>query len=263
MGPGLRGPRGKAPRAVRRWWLLENFYRKGHKAERVFCRSMPGSRGKHGNRMRLIAENLGMARGGRRLLAGCSFALGPGEALAVTGPNGAGKSSLLRAIAGLLPLAAGTVLYEPSGEASLAEQAHYLGHANALKPRLTARENLDFWAALLAAPAGGERHTAAEALAAFGLAHIADLPCAYLSAGQKRRTALARLLVAPRPLWLLDEPAAGLDAASQALLEAAIRAHRASGGLVIAALHAPLDIGPLAALALGGASPAKSPKAVL
>ena len=205
--------------------------------------------------MRLVADNLGISRGSKQVIGGCSFSLSAGEALAVTGPNGAGKSSLLRGIAGLLPLNAGRVVLEAVSEASVAELAHYVGHANALKPSLTARENLDFWAALLAAPAGEKGRPAIEALAAFGLAYIADLPCAYLSAGQKRRTALARLLVAPRPLWLLDEPAAGLDTASQALLEATIRAHLARGGLVLAALHAPLDIGPARELAIAGASP--------
>lgn len=202
--------------------------------------------------MKLTAENLGVARGGRLLASGCSFTLSPCEALAVTGPNGAGKSTLLRAIAGFLPLAAGRLSLVPQGEANLAEQAHYLGHANALKASLTARENLDFWAALLQLDRAAPALAAIDALAAVGLAHVADLPCGYLSAGQKRRVALARLLTAPRPLWLLDEPAAALDAAAQAQLEAVIRAHLAGGGLVIAALHAPLDIGPAQILELQG-----------
>ena len=201
--------------------------------------------------MKLFAENLGVRRGGRLVVSGCSFTLSPGEALAVTGPNGAGKSTLLRAIAGLLPLAAGSLVVAPKGEASLAEQAHYLGHANALKGSLTARENLDFWRSMLRPANGAEGLASLEALAEAGLAHAADLPCAYLSAGQKRRVALARLLTARRPLWLLDEPAAALDAAAQARLEAAIRGHLAGGGLVIAALHAPLAIGPTRSLALG------------
>ena len=201
--------------------------------------------------MKLSAENLGVARGGRLVVSGCSFTLAPGEALAVTGANGAGKSTLLRAIAGLLPLAAGRISVEPQGEAQLAELTHYLGHANALKGSLTARENLDFWRSILRPSAAAGGLTSLEALAETGLALAADLPCACLSAGQKRRVALARLLTVRRPLWLLDEPAAALDAAAQARLEAAIRRHLASGGLVIAALHAPLDIGPTQSLALG------------
>jgi heme exporter protein A len=203
--------------------------------------------------MRLVVDSLGLARGGRRLARGLSFALGPGEALAVTGPNGAGKSTLLRVIAGLLPAVEGGVALEPAEDADVATRAHYLGHANALKGALTARENLEFWATMLAPAGGGVKRLSAEAaLDALGLAHAADLPCAYLSAGQKRRAALARLLTAPRPLWLLDEPAAALDTAAQARLEAVIRAHLAGGGLVIAALHAPLDIGPARELPLAG-----------
>jgi heme exporter protein A len=205
--------------------------------------------------MRLTAENLSIARGGRLLVRDCTFALGPGEALAVTGPNGAGKSTLLRVIAGFLPPASGCLTLVQQGQATLAEQAHYLGHANALKASLTARENLEFWAALLSSASAGKPGLgAAEALAALGLGHVADLPCAYLSAGQKRRVALARLLTAYRPLWLLDEPSAALDTAAQTQLTAAIGAHRASGGIVIAALHAPLDIGPVNELAFPGAA---------
>ena len=204
--------------------------------------------------MKLTAENLGVARAGRLVVSGCSFTLEAGEALAVTGPNGAGKSTLLRAIAGLLPLASGRLALTPVGEAGLAEQAHYLGHANALKGALTARENLDLWAALLRSPGAAHSLHAEAALATVGLAHVAALSTAYLSAGQKRRVALARLLVARRPLWLLDEPAAALDAAAQKTLEALIRDHLKSGGLVIAALHAPLDIGPSRSLALRSAA---------
>lgn len=204
--------------------------------------------------MNLVAENLGVARGGRLLVSSCSFTLPAGGALAVTGPNGAGKSTLLRAIAGLLPLAAGRVTLEPAGETGVAEHAHYLGHANALKGSLTARENLDFWAALLVMGNGGPDLGTVDALSTVGLAHVADLPCGYLSAGQKRRVALARLLTAYRPLWLLDEPAAALDAVAQAQLEAMIRTHRAGGGLVIAALHTPLNIGPVLELVLTGAA---------
>ena len=204
--------------------------------------------------MKLSAENMGVARAGRLVVKGCAFALAAGEALAVTGPNGSGKSTLLRAIAGLLPLETGRVWLAPEAEASLPERIHYLGHANALKASLTARENLDFWRAMLgtANNGGAPLLTALEALTAAGLSHAADLPCAYLSAGQKRRVALARLLTARRPLWLLDEPAAALDTSAQQWLEAIIRSHLASGGMVIAALHAPLNIGPTQSLILEG-----------
>ncbi|MDE3177115.1 MAG: heme ABC exporter ATP-binding protein CcmA [Pseudomonadota bacterium] len=185
--------------------------------------------------MRLIAENLTLERGGRRLFAGLSFAAGAGEALVVTGPNGAGKSSLLRAIAGFLPLAGGRVALE-GGE--LEERTHYLGHADALKSALSAAENLAFWAALL----GGQAAPVAPALTRLGLPHVADFPVRALSAGQKRRVALARLLVAPRPLWLLDEPTTALDVGAQALFAQVMREHLAQGGIVVAATHAPLGL---------------------
>ena len=196
--------------------------------------------------MRLSAENLSLERGGRRLFAGLSFTAGAGEALVVTGPNGAGKSSLLRAIAGFLPLGEGRVTFE-GGE--LEECVHYLGHADALKSALTAAENLSFWAALL----GGTRGLVAPALARLGLPHVADFPVRALSAGQKRRVALARLLVAPRPLWLLDEPTTALDVSAQALFADVMREHLAQGGIIVAATHAPLGLAATREIRLEGA----------
>ena len=191
--------------------------------------------------MRLSAENIGLERGGRQLFAGLSFEVGDGEALVVVGPNGAGKSSLLRAIAGFLPLNAGGVtLTGGDAEATLGEQSHYLGHADSLKGALTAGENLAFWAGVLGDDSGRPRWLAA--LTRLGLPHVADFPVRALSAGQKRRVALARLLVARRPLWLLDEPTTALDVASQALFAAIMREHLAAGGLIIAATHAPLGL---------------------
>jgi heme exporter protein A len=191
--------------------------------------------------MRLIGADIAIERGGRRLFSHLSLAVGAGEALAVTGRNGAGKSSLLRAIAGLLPFAAGELTLEGGqSDESIGGQAHYLGHADALKGSLTARENLDFWASMLGA--AGPALNAAAALASVGLAHILDFPVAILSAGQRRRVALARLLVAYRPLWLLDEPTSALDAAAQQRLGQIMRAHLAQGGLIVAATHAPLGI---------------------
>jgi heme exporter protein A len=205
-----------------------------------------------GNAIRLSAGDIAIERGGRTILAGVSFEARGGAALILTGPNGAGKSSLLRAIAGLLPLAAGAFALDGGAdEATIGEQAHYLGHADALKGALTAGENLAFWAGAL----GGDSSRAAwlGALGRLGLAHAADFPVGALSAGQKRRVALARLLVAARPLWLLDEPTTALDAAAQGLFAAIMREHLAAGGLIVAATHAPLGLEGARTLALGAA----------
>lgn len=201
--------------------------------------------------MRLAAQRLSVERGGRIVFSGLSFAIEAGQTLIVTGRNGAGKSTLLRALAGLLPLARGEVSFEPAGDESRAELMHFIGHADALKGALTVSENLSFYAALLATGGGGLAPAAA--LSAFGLGAVADLPAAYLSAGQRRRAALARLLVAPRPIWLLDEPLTALDAASQTLMIQIMRAHVSAGGAIIAATHAPLDL-PAAELRLGAAA---------
>jgi heme exporter protein A len=194
--------------------------------------------------MRLIGADITIERGARRLFSGLSFEAGAGAALIVTGPNGAGKSSLLHAIAGLLWIAGGDIRLEGGdAERSVGEQAHYLGHADALKAALTAGENLAFWAAMLRADAAPVRTlSVGAALARVGLAHAADFPVAALSAGQRRRVAMARLLVAYRPLWLLDEPTAALDAAAQARLADIMHAHLAAGGLIVAATHAPLGL---------------------
>jgi heme exporter protein A len=195
--------------------------------------------------MRLMGAQITIERGGRRLFSELSFELAGGEALIVTGPNGAGKSSLLRAIAGLLRLASGAIQFESDdGEQNLGEQAHYLGHSDALKGALTAGENLEFWSAMLGAEgnASGQEISALAALDRLGLAHVVDFPVGFLSAGQRRRAALARLLVAYRPLWLLDEPTASLDAAAQTRLAEIMRVHLAAGGLIVAATHAPLGV---------------------
>ncbi|MGD0723004.1 MAG: heme ABC exporter ATP-binding protein CcmA [Roseiarcus sp.] len=197
--------------------------------------------------MRLLGVDVAIERGGRRLFAGLGFAVEAGEALVVTGPNGAGKSSLLRAIAGLLPLGAGRIALEGGDpELGVGAQAHWAGHSDALKGALTARENLEFWTATLrpeaAAPTGPAALGAAAALDRLGLAHVLDFRVGYLSAGQKRRVALARLLVARRPVWLLDEPTGALDHAAQARFAEIMRAHLAAGGLIVAATHAPLGL---------------------
>jgi heme exporter protein A len=189
-------------------------------------------------RMRLIVEELNQTRGDRHLFAGLSFEVAAGEALVLTGPNGAGKTTLLRTLAGLLAPAAGRIVLEGGDrEATVGEQAHLIGHANAIKPRLTVAQNLAFWARYL----GGTMPSDA-ALAALDLAPLAAIPAAYLSAGQKRRLGLARLLAAPRPIWLLDEPTVSLDAANRDRLAALVQAHRQQGGLVLAATHLPLGL---------------------
>jgi heme exporter protein A len=188
--------------------------------------------------MTLSAEALCCQRGGRSIFEGLGFSVAGGEALLVTGRNGAGKSSLLRMIAGLLRIAGGTLsLAGGDAERSIGEQAHYLGHSDALKPALTVEENLAFWTAWLG---GGAEPR--EVLAAVALDTLAELPAAYLSAGQKRRLSIARLVAVKRPLWLLDEPTSALDTASQAVLLDLMRGHLAGGGMIIAATHLPLGI---------------------
>jgi heme exporter protein A len=178
-------------------------------------------------------------RGGREVFAGLDFEAAAGDVLAVTGPNGSGKTSLLRLIAGLLVPTQGTVALEAgTAELTLAEQAHYLGHRDALKPALSVMENLGFWRDFL----GGEVFDARQSLQAVRLDHAAHLPAAYLSAGQRRRLSLARLLTVRRPVWLLDEPTAALDADGQKLFAALMADHLARGGLIVAATHGPLGI---------------------
>jgi heme exporter protein A len=189
--------------------------------------------------MRLSGRGVRCVRGGREVFASLAFETTSGEALAVTGPNGAGKTSLLRLIAGLLIPAAGSIALEDGdAERTLPEQAHYLGHRDALKPALSVAENLAFWRDFL----GGDADDASASLAAVGLDHAAHLPAAYLSAGQRRRLSLARLLAVRRPIWLLDEPAAALDSAGQSLFTGLMRDHLANGGLVVAATHGPLGV---------------------
>ena len=180
-------------------------------------------------------------RGERRVFANLDFAIPSGGLLVLTGPNGSGKSSLLRIMAGLLRPARGALYWDGAPVASdpeaQAARLHYLGYFDAVKPVLTAAENLAFWAALH----GRGAAEVARALAAFDLTVLAEVPGRMLSAGQKRRVALARLLAAPAGVWLLDEPTVGLDTASLARLDTAIAEHRGTGGRVIAATHAPLD----------------------
>ena len=199
--------------------------------------------------LRLKAENLSCERGGRLVFKNLSFELGAGELAELRGPNGAGKSSLLRLLAGLNTTLSGSLSLENGAtDTTLGEQSHYIGHTEANKPALTVRENLIFWQKFL----GGAENT--KIFSAFNLETLGDDQVLLLSAGQKRRLALTRLFVAHRPLWLLDEPTVGLDAASLLILQNHIRNHLKNGGMVIAATHAELGIKSARNIQLGQAA---------
>ncbi|EAS48389.1 putative heme export protein ccmA [Aurantimonas manganoxydans SI85-9A1] len=193
------------------------------------------------------AAGLVVGRGGAAAAGPLDFRIAAGEALVVTGANGAGKSTLLRTLAGLLPSVAGRIdvtgATAPDGEPArtLAEIAHYVGHRNAMKPTISVGENLAFWRRYLGGNRDGGR-AVADCLDALGLPDLSHLPQGYLSAGQQRRASLARLLLVPRPVWILDEPTSALDAASQLKFAGIVEAHVAAGGLVIAATHQPLGL---------------------
>lgn len=195
--------------------------------------------------MQLIAESLAARRGEDLIFVNISFHLAAGEALVLTGRNGSGKSTLLRVVAGLLPAEKGTITFtdrhDPKGR-PVGEVSHYLGHRNAMKSELTVAENLDFWRAFLGDIAGISGITTEEAADAVGLSGITHLPFGYLSAGQQRRFAFAKLLVAYRPVWILDEPTAALDASADRLFAGLIEAHLGKGGIVLAATHQPLGL---------------------
>ncbi len=205
--------------------------------------------------MQLVADNLLVERGGRIVVDGVSFTIRSGEAMLLTGPNGAGKTSLIRAVAGFLPLAGGSVRLDGgagskvSGEADreIAEQCHFVGHRDGIKGALSVRENAEFLATFL----GGQVDATNSVLERLGLDGLADVPAAWLSAGQRRRLGLSRLLLAPRALWLLDEPTVSLDASAVETLAGIIGEHVAAGGIVLAATHLPLGLNNARELRLG------------
>lgn len=209
--------------------------------------------------MLLHADNLTVERGTRTVIARLSFTTKAGDALLVVGPNGAGKTTLIRTLAGFITPSGGTITLKDDGgdrniaDGDVSQRCHYVGHLTGIKANLTAAENLAFWATYLGD--GGDRDAIADrvddALAHFGLEALADYPAGLLSAGQKRRLGLARLCVAARPIWLLDEPTVSLDAASTEVLARLIQMHLAGGGLVIAATHLPLGLEEAVYLRLG------------
>jgi heme exporter protein A len=210
--------------------------------------------------MRFEVDKLAARRGEDLLFRDVSFALEAGGSLVVTGPNGSGKSTLLRVLAGLLPADSGSVRLVPedgSEERPAREACHYLGHKNAMKRELTVDENLTFWQSFMAREgADGDKKgagmTADEAAEAVGLGGISHLPFGYLSAGQQRRMAMAKLLVAHRPVWILDEPTAALDIRADAMFAGLCTSHTASGGIIIAATHQPLGLENTASLVMKG-----------
>lgn len=195
--------------------------------------------------MRLLAENLSAHRGEDLIFSKLSFDLKGGEALLLTGRNGSGKSTLLRVAAGLLRPASGSLSlwYDSTRKAhNLAEASHYLGHRNAMKMELTVRENLAFWQSFFGNAEGGRGCSVVDAALAVELEQVLHLPFGYLSAGQQRRMAFAKLLVAYRPVWIVDEPTAALDVSAEALLARLMREHQSQGGMILAATHQPLEL---------------------
>lgn len=200
----------------------------------------------------LSVSNLSCRRGQRLLFEGLDFHIGTGEFHELRGDNGTGKTSLLRILAGLRPPDSGEVQwFTPDDEQHdhIASAIHYLGHELGLKPYLTVAQNIHFTAGILGKPLPA---SAVDEAGRLGLSDLLDLPVKYLSQGQKRRTALVRLLAVPRPIWLLDEPNVGLDAPSREIFAGLMRKHLDGGGLILAATHQSLGLSPDAVITLGG-----------
>jgi heme exporter protein A len=204
--------------------------------------------------MQLAADELAVIRGERYVFSRLSFSVSVGEALILTGPNGSGKTTLIRVIAGLIRPAAGELRLEAGdAERAIGQHCHYVGHRGAVKSSMTVLENLEFWRSFLAKDSIDRlpgRDGAA--LDAFGLLELSHIPAGYLSDGQKRRLSLARLLLTRRRIWLLDEPYASLDAASQGILDAVLDRHLRMGGIAVIATHQPIDVSSQRELQLGG-----------
>jgi heme exporter protein A len=187
-------------------------------------------------------HDIACERGERRIFSGLDFQLAPGQALVLRGPNGCGKTSLLRMAATLLKTAAGRLTWDGVDVAEDPDEhrarLHFIAHQDAVKGALTVRENIATWPKIR----GSADARIDMAMAAFGIEHLADTPAQYLSAGQHRRTALARLVASRAILWLLDEPTVSLDADGTACLQQAIMAHRADQGMVMAATHIELGL---------------------
>ena len=198
--------------------------------------------------MKLSVTQLSSERGERPVFDGVSFEASDGDLLTITGPNGAGKSTLLRIIAGFLPATDGEIGLDPTPDAPRGTVMHYLGHRDGLKSAMSVRENIDYWRAT----SGASGLKPIEALDRVRLGHLIDMPAAYLSAGQKRRVAIARLLAVHRPIWLLDEPTAALDTQSEQELGDIIQEHISAGGMALAATHLRLPIEATKKLALEG-----------
>lgn len=196
--------------------------------------------------MEFSGRDIACVRGERLVFSGLAFRIVRGGALVLVGPNGSGKSSLLRIMAGLTPPDAGTLMWDGIGPAGRDDdhrrRVHYVGHADAVKPALSVSENVRFWARLL--PGDGSEHSASveertiRAIDALGIGHLAEVPGRFLSAGQRRRVSLARIVAVPAVLWLLDEPRTALDAEAVRRLDRLVAAHRDAGGMVILSLHA-------------------------
>jgi heme exporter protein A len=204
--------------------------------------------------MQLAADQLAVTRGERFVFSGLSFSVSEGEALVLTGPNGSGKTTLIRVIAGLIRPAAGELRLEAGdAERTIGQHCHYIGHRGAVKTSMTVLENVAFWRSFLAKDSIDRlpgRDGAA--LDAFGLLELSHIPAGYLSDGQKRRLGLARLLLTRRRIWLLDEPYASLDAASQGILDSVLDRHLRAGGIAVIATHQPIDVSLQRELQLGG-----------